>query len=167
MPNQPAPLLRHLEFEMSEALIQKAKNAILADIKKTLPGTGYLEITVESHGGVEYFHQALELLEVQEALRHKRITASIREIDPISKVKAHILLILRRTSNDKSIVFQAYEQDVDLYYSALKLPEISKEIQRKNIEARVQVVDNFGRIKPDIVIATIEDAASKKLDEYL
>lgn len=152
---------------MSAALIQKAKNAILADIRKTLPGTGNLEITVESHGGIEYFRQALELPEVQEVLRQKRITASIREIDPLSQVKAYMLLTLRRTNRGKSIVFQTLKRDADLYHSALALPEVKEQLQRKNIEARVQEIDDSGSLMPDIVIATVDDVASGKLDRFL
>lgn len=152
---------------MRGELVRKAKDAILANIRKTLPGTGNLEITVESHGGIEYFHQALALPGVQEALRQKRITATIREIDPLAQVKAHMLLCLRRSSRGKQITFQTYEQDADLYYAGLKLPEVQQEIQRKNIKANVQVIDNSGKPKPDIVIATIEDVASGKLDSLL
>lgn len=75
---------------MSERIIQKAKKAILGEIQKTIAGTGNLEIKVEAHGGVEYFHQALQLPEVQSALRRKNITATIRVIDPLSQKSKNI-----------------------------------------------------------------------------
>lgn len=153
---------------MSEALVQKAKRAILHDIRKTLPGTGNLEIVVESHGGVEYFRQALELPEVREALREKRITASIREIQPLSQIKQQILEGLRSYPRSKTeLIFQTYKENADLYYEALKLPEVKREMRHRDIKVGIQVVDKFGRPTPDIVIATLNDVVTGKLDHIL
>lgn len=102
---------------MNEQTLEKAKQAILSDIKKQLPGTGNLEIKVEAHGGIEYFYQALQLPEVQSALRQKNITATIRVIDPLKTIKEHILRGVRNAPRGATITYQALQQDADLYYS--------------------------------------------------
>lgn len=60
-----------------ELLLNKAKVVVLSEIRKRLPGTGNLEISVEAHGEVKYFEQVLQLPEVQHVLRAKNITASL------------------------------------------------------------------------------------------
>lgn len=154
---------------MSEQLYQKAKNVVLLEIRKTLPNTGTLQITVESHGGVEYFQQALEDPEVKEALNTRQITAVIKVIDPLSEVKNHLLQNLRRvaTGETKPVMFQALEQDSDLYYAALKLPEVTQVIERKKLKIQIQVIGKDGRIKPDIVVASFGDIASGRLKDLL
>lgn len=150
-------------------MLQRAKNAILGDIRKSLPGIGELEITVEAHGGVEYFEQALQDPEVQEALRQKNLTARVRIVDPLSTVKDYILRNLKPVKNGETrpVVFQVLEQDADLHYAALKLPEVKREIERKKLKLEFQIIDKTGKVKPDIVIATIDDVASGRLENLL
>ncbi len=156
-------------WNVNVQVFQRAKNAILADIRKTIPGAGSIEITVEAHGGVEYFEQALQDSEVQEALRQKNLTARLRIIDPLNTVKNYILKglsSLAANSETQPAVFQVLEQDVDLYYAALRLPEVRREIEHKNVEVVFQVIDKTGKVKPDIVIATIDDAANGRLNKW-
>lgn len=154
---------------MSKQMFNRAKNAILGEIKKALPGIGMLEIKVEARGGVEYFEQALQDPEVQEALRGKKLSATIQVIDPLSIVKAYVLRSLKSVvrGETKPVVFQVLEQDADLYYVTLKLPEVIKEIERKNLKIEFQIIGKTGRVKSDIVIATIDDVTSGELDNLL
>lgn len=152
---------------MSEQILERAKKAILGDIQKCVAGTSVVEIKVEAHGGVEYFEQALQLPEVQAALERKNLRAQIRVIDPLSTVKEHILRAVKKVQRGAELTFQAREQDADLYYEGLALPEMKAALKRKNIKINIQVLDKHGRVKPDIVIATLDDVASGKLDGFL
>lgn len=153
---------------MSEQLFNRAKNAILSEIKKALPRTGELQIKVEAHGGVQHFEQALQDPEVQEALKRKRLSAIIRVINPLNTVVDHILTSLKNVTTEKIVTFQTLEQNADLYYSALKVEQIKREVTRKRVKIRIQTINEFGKVEPpDIVIATIDDVATGKLDNLL
>lgn len=147
----------------NEKFLRNAKSAILRDIRKALPGTGELEITVRSNGDAEYFEQALKDPEIQNALRQKRLTARLR-IDMFfvikqSIVKQYILKNLKsiREGDPRTITFQVLKQDAGLHYAAFKMPEIQREIKHKKLDVKIQIIDKSGKIEPDIVIATLGD----------
>lgn len=147
-----------------ELLLNKAKTVIFSETRKTLPGTGNLEISIEAHGGVEYFEQALQLPEVQHALRAKNITASLRVIDPLATVKQYILNNLRTAPQNAEVVFQVLEVNKDLHFIALGLPEVREVVNARQLTIKSQVLDKHGRTKPDIVIATYDAIAKGRID---
>ncbi len=92
------------------------------------------------------------------------------EHSPIEQGKRHILqtcLPLVKEGH-KEMIIPCYRRDYEDYAAALKLPEVVKAIEQSGLErVTLQVVDKHGKPLPDIVIATVKDVASGKLDEFM
>lgn len=88
---------------------------------------------------------------------------------PIQQAKDNILKILRENIDPdvKEIIYPCLPQDVGDYQSALDLIEVQAEFNRRGVKPRLERVSKTGERLPDIVIATIDDVASGKLDEWL
>ena len=125
-----------------------------------------MHISLESHGGVEYFEQALELPEIRAALRKKKITASIQVVDPLEQVKKEVLKAIKSAPKSAAFIFQTLEKNIDLYSNLLAMPEIKTLIKEKNIKIQIQTLDRDGRIKPDIIIATYNDIAKGSPEQF-
>lgn len=86
---------------------------------------------------------------------------------PIQQAKEHILKVLRSADPDvKEIIYPCLEQDLADYRSALELIEVQAEFNRRGVKAQSRAVSKSGKPLPDIVIATLDDAASGKVDEW-
>ena len=86
---------------------------------------------------------------------------------PIQQAKDHILKHLRSASADiKEIVYPCLREDLADYQRALELVEVQAEFNRRGVKGTARAVSKTGKPIPDIVIATIDDAASGKVDEW-
>lgn len=85
---------------------------------------------------------------------------------PIQQAKEHILKILRGNINPdvEEIIYPCLLQDVNDFRSALSLVEVQAEFNRRGVKATIQPVSKTGEPLPDIVIATVDDVASGKVD---
>lgn len=148
-------------------LIQKAKMVILSEIRKAVPGTRTLTITVEEDGqNVAYFRRALELAEVCRELQLRRLQIELRTINPIRQAKKHILNVLKNAHSEiREIVYPCLSKDVDVFYKALALTDVKAEFERRGVTPKVHVTDR--RTKPEILVAPYESLTDGKLDQYL
>lgn len=86
---------------------------------------------------------------------------------PIQQAKDYILKMLRSASPDvKEIIYPCLPQDLADYRSALELIEVQQEFNRRGVKATLRSASKSGELLPDIVIATFDDAASGKVDEW-
>lgn len=80
---------------------------------------------------------------------------------PIQQAKENLLKILRAASPDvQEIIYPCLPQDLADYRSALELVEVQQEFNRRGVKATLQ-------LSPQIVVATLDDVASGKLDRFL
>jgi hypothetical protein len=87
---------------------------------------------------------------------------------PIQQAKKHLLTILRNASPEvKEIVFPCLPEDIGDFRRALELVEVQSAFKRRGVKATLRAASPSGKILPDIVIATIDDAANGRLDQYL
>lgn len=87
---------------------------------------------------------------------------------PIQQAKEHILKVLRSANPDVTeIIYPCLEQDLGDYLSALQLVEVQAEFNHRGVVATARAVSKSGKILPDIVVATLDDVASGKLDKLL
>lgn len=87
---------------------------------------------------------------------------------PIQQAKEHILEVLRGVDQDvKQIIYPCLPQDLTDFCNALDLIEVKAEFERRGVTASVKVVSKTGEPLPDIVIATIDDLTSGKVEEKL
>lgn len=87
---------------------------------------------------------------------------------PIQQAKEHLLKNLRQHRNldVEEIVYPCLPQDLADFRSALELIEVQAEFNRRGVKARIIAVSKTGEPLPDIVIATVDDAASGKVDKW-
>lgn len=87
---------------------------------------------------------------------------------PIQQAKEHILKILKQHLNPEveEIVYPCLPQDASDFRSALELVEVQAEFNRRKVKATLQVVSKTGEPLPDIIIATVDDVASGKVDRW-
>ena len=64
------------------------------------------------------------------------------------------------------MMIPCYPEDVQIYRQALELPEVKRALP-SNIPVHLQVVTKDGKPAPDIIIATVKDAANGNLERYL
>jgi MFS superfamily sulfate permease-like transporter len=87
---------------------------------------------------------------------------------PIQQAKEHILKMLKNApATTKEIIYPCLRVDEFDYRSALELIDVQAEFNRRGIKATIRVQNSKGKPLPNIIIATVEDAANGKLDEYL
>ena len=88
---------------------------------------------------------------------------------PIQQAKDHILNVCLPLVEPQHeiMVIPCYRQDYGDYQKALELPEVRSAIQAKGVKAKFLIVGKNGNPEPQIVIATIKDAANGTLDRYL
>lgn len=87
---------------------------------------------------------------------------------PIQQAKENLLKILRDTPEDvEEIVYPCLPQDIADYRSALELVEVQQEFNRRRVKATLELHTENQSRTPQIVIATLDDVASGKLDEYM
>lgn len=87
---------------------------------------------------------------------------------PIQQAKENILKVLRTPSLDVTeIIYPCLEQDLADYRSALELIEVQAEFNRRGVKATTRAISKSGKILPDIVVATLDDVVSGKLDKLL
>lgn len=87
---------------------------------------------------------------------------------PIEQAKDHILktCLPLVKPHHKKMWLPCLAEDVEDYRQALELPEV-KQALPKGVEVEIKIVTKDGEPAPDIVIATVEDAANGNLDRYL
>lgn len=86
---------------------------------------------------------------------------------PIQQAKEYLLHHLRIASPEvKEIVYPCLPQDIGDFRRALELVEVQQEFNRRGVKATLRTASPDGKILPDIVIATVDDVASGKLDWY-
>lgn len=86
----------------------------------------------------------------------------------IDQAKQHIIFTcvpLLKNHHQKMLI-PCYLEDYEIYRQALELPEVRAVIP-PHIEVILQAVTKDGKPVPDILIATVEDAANGNLDRYL
>lgn len=86
----------------------------------------------------------------------------------IQQAKDHILntCLPMLQPQHKKLLIPCLQIDYDDYCKALELPEVKSAIP-PNIEVELVAVGKDGKPLPDIVIATVEDAANGNLERYL
>ena len=85
---------------------------------------------------------------------------------PIEQAKTHLLNVLQQASLEvKEIIYPCSPQDVADYKRALLLADVQIAFNRRGIKATIQTVD-AEEVSPQILIATIDDVATGKLDRY-
>ncbi|RUT08443.1 hypothetical protein DSM106972_016110 [Dulcicalothrix desertica PCC 7102] len=85
---------------------------------------------------------------------------------PIQQAKENILRILRNAAPEvEEIVYPCLPQDMADYRSALDLVEVQQEFNRRKVKATLELYKETS--PPQIVVATLDDIASGKLDEYM
>lgn len=91
------------------------------------------------------------------------------EHSPIEQAKRHILQnCLPLVNGQKEMIIPCYRRDYEDYEAALKLLDVRVAIEQAGLErVTLQAVDKHGKPLPDIVIATVHDVASGKLDEFI
>ncbi|NJN13165.1 MAG: hypothetical protein HC836_19605 [Richelia sp. RM2_1_2] len=83
---------------------------------------------------------------------------------PIEQAKEHILqYLMTAESCVKLFIVPCLQRDYEDYSRAMNSAKIQQELKKRGILGRVEVVSN----EPEIIIATIEDAANGRLDNYL
>lgn len=149
------------------SLVDRAKEVIKQHIRQS---QGELvEIPIENvEENVAIFERALNAPDIQRMLvqQHKRV--QFRLVQPaIEQAKTHMLAIIRSAgSRVRHIVFPYAFRDCRDATAALLDAEVQAALQERQITAQVKAYKD-GKPLPDILIATSEDVASGKLDEYL
>lgn len=83
---------------------------------------------------------------------------------PIEQAKEHILKHLKTADPAvKLFIVPCYRRDYEDYSRAMASADVQEILRRRGITGRVEVVSN----EPEIVIATIEDAANGRLETFL
>lgn len=150
---------------MTNRYVEQAKSILLAELRKAPAGTSEIDIPCEGPENARLFREALELVEVRREFNRRHVRANIREINPSVQVKQYMLDTIRSNNlRDREIGFQCQPKDSDLYYQALGDPEVQSEVIARSLKAEVVVLGRPRDAK--IVIATYDDVASGKLDEY-
>ena len=143
------------------SLIEKAKAIILDEIRKAPILTEQVVITIERvTENVDLFNQALVLPEVQRELENRGLTVVLRAIMPaVEQAKSRILECLRQVHPEtREIVYPCLAIDERDYHRALYLPEVAAEFERRNINARIQVVDR----EQSVLIGSLDDFVQNK-----
>lgn len=138
---------------MSQQLLERAKVVILQELRQA--SFRHIIITVEDvDDNVGYFQQALELPEVRQELEQQRSSVEFRILDLIGQVEQHMLSVLRGAASEvREVRYPCYSKDADVYYKALRRPQLQAELAERGITARVQLVDRAG---PDIYITSLD-----------
>lgn len=86
----------------------------------------------------------------------------------MQQAKEHILKVLRNAPPTvEEIIYPCLPQDIADYRSALDLIDVQAEFNRRGVKPRLERASRTGERLPDIIIATVDDVASGKLDEWL
>lgn len=89
-------------------------------------------------------------------------------LPPIEQAKNHILntCIPLLKPEHQEMWIPCLPEDYDDYRQALELPEVKSRIP-SHIKVTLKPMTRDGKLIPDIVIATVEDAANGRLERYL
>ena len=149
---------------MYNAYVEKAKAILLAELKKaSVAGATEVDIPCEGPENLKLFQQALNLPEVRKAFEKRGIKPVVRESEATNQVKKYVMRMIKDNDwRDREIGFQCHREDRYAYNCAFADEEVKRELKERNLKAEVIVLGR--QENPKIVIATLDDFASGRLD---
>lgn len=149
---------------MYNAYLEKAKAILLDELKKaSVAGATEVDVPCEGPENLKLFQKALKLPEVKKAFEKRGIKPIVRESNATNEVKQYIMRIVRENNwRDREIGFQCHREDRYAYNCAFADEEVKRELKERNLKAEVIVLGR--QENPKIVIATLDDFASGRLD---
>jgi hypothetical protein len=152
---------------LSRKTLAAAKELLKQEIRTHSVGVT-IRFPVADEANLEIFKQALNAGDIQRMLAQKHQILEFHIPDVIEQAKQHMLKIIGGAPKNKvHIVFPFLHQDAADAKLALTSYEVQQALQRREITAEIRAVDSRGKPIPDILIATVEDVALGKLDDYL
>ncbi len=149
---------------MSQAAIRRGKEIIKDAIRKT-PRGEVARIPVADQSNLTVFQQALRQHDIQRMLIQKGVSVEFDiPLPPVEQAKNHMLQAITNAPDEiQEIVFPVLSQDYADAEIALASVEVQQALHRRNITASLTRTTN----KPEIVIATYDQAISGELNRYL
>lgn len=157
-------------MDSDSQFLERAKAALLWEMRNAAArGQRIISIAIEDvDDNVAWFRRARRSAEILGECERLGMGIEFQVVNPVGEVKRIMLNLLRGASEGiRKIIYPCYAKDAGIYFRALRSPEVQAEFSRRGVRAEIQVIDDFGSCKPDILIATYDDIASGRLKEGL